>query len=103
MVKVEIEIDGDKLYKAIQDADGLPDLLRREASRIAATANASSSGFRTGIFHVHGTDEVRGNTQPQYGSDVSKRGRTVVGLVMPKNYAAMKDNHEHNTLLKSIR
>ena len=61
-----------------------------------------SAGFRTGIYHDHETGETLGNTQPRYEGDVGPDKRFVVGIVYPKNYAAMKDNHKNNTLLKSI-
>lgn len=100
--KVTVSLDGKKLYEAVQESDGLPDAIQSVASRIASNANALGSSFRTGIFHDHETGETLGDTQPQYGYDVARKGRSIIGIVMPKNYAAMKDTHENNTLLKSI-
>lgn len=102
MASFTVTINEGKLRKAVQDADGLPPLLDEAVSKIAANANAMSAGFRTGIFHDHATGETRGDTQPRYAANVEKHGSSQVGLVYTANYSAMKDNHLHNTLLKSI-
>ena len=98
-----VKLDGRKVAQAIQDADNLPDTLQGAVSQVVGNANALSSGFRTGIFHDHATGRTLGNTQPEYGGDVQRKGRSVVGIVHPRNYAAMKDNYENNTMLKSLR
>ena len=76
----------------------------RLASDIASTANALSSGFRTGYFYNKEKKKRVGGTQPHY---VSEKAMEVsdgcVAIIHPKNYAAMKDNYLHNTLLKSMR
>lgn len=102
MAKVTVRLDGAKVYEAIQQGDGTWSLIESVASKIAASANANSAWFRTGIFHDHATGETLGDTQPEFGYNVAKKKRTIVGLVHPKNYAAIKCNHENNTLLKSI-
>ena len=43
-----------------------------------------------------------GGTQPSYGADVETHGGAPVGIVYTANYAAMRDNAQNNTLLKSI-
>lgn len=103
MASVVIEIDDEKLYEAIQDADRLPDVLGEIASRITANANALGSSFRTGLFYDRSIGQRVGDTQPEYGGDVKRKGKAMVGIVHPMNYAAMKDNYEHNTLLKAAR
>ena len=81
--------------------------------RIASTANALGSQYRTGLYHRGatyggGNDKGRrsgvvGNTQPVYGMKVKGGGHTSVGIIYCANYAAMKDNMLHNTLLKAVR
>ena len=102
MADFRVEIHRDKLRQAVQDAEGLPAALGEAVSQITAKANALGAGYRTGIWHDPETREERGDTQPVYEGDVQRRGKSQVGIVHPGNYAAMKDNHEHNTLLKSI-
>ena len=97
-----IVIDERKLYEAINDSPGIKPALEKVCNTITGKANSMSSGYRTGKWHDHATGEERGGTQPKYACDVKKKKRTMVGLVHPANYAAMKDNHEHNTLLKSL-
>lgn len=99
---VELFVDKEKIEEAIQDADGLPETLRGYVSQITAKANSLSSGYRTGYFYDRSKNQRFGGTQPKYSGDVKRVKRSVVGIIHPKNYAAMKDNHEHNTLLKSV-
>lgn len=99
---VEVVVDKEKLYEAIQDAEGTPSTLQGYVDQIKGRANAMSSAYRTGIWHDPKTRERRGDTQPDYKGDVQKKGRTQVGLVYTGNYAAKKDNQENNTLLKSL-
>lgn len=100
---ITVKIDDEKLYEAVQNADGLPDTLEEAVQSVISNANASSAGYRTGIFHDHMTGEKRGDTQPVYGGDVARKGRSMVGIVHPMNYAAHKDNYENNTMLKALR
>ena len=70
----------------------------------AASANALSAGFRTGLYHRDHKSPAVGNTQPKYASALGESKRTPaipVGLVYTANYAAMKDNALNNTLLKA--
>lgn len=99
--QVVVEIDPEKFRAAVNDADQLESLLQSVTSSVVNAANSMSSGFRTGIYHDPNTGETVGDTQPEYGGDVADRGKGPLGLVHPKNYAAMKDNYENNTLLKA--
>ena len=76
--------------------------LTKHAKEIADRANAMSSGFRTGLYYRNHETPPVGNTQPQYGYKpaINTADRSVA-LVIEKNYAAMKDDHLHNTLLKA--
>lgn len=102
MADMVIVWDDAAIRAAINTAEGTADALEAKAAQIAARANALSSGFRTGIFHDHATGETRGNTRPEYASNVRRFGQVPVGLVYTANYAAQKDTYENNTLLKSI-
>lgn len=102
MADFTFRIDDEKVRKAISDSAPMETLMEGQVARITANANSIGSGFRTGIWHDHSTGEKKGNTQPRYGGDVKKFRGELVGIIHPENYAAMKDNHKHNTLLKSI-
>lgn len=71
--------------------------------RIASEANAMSATFRSGLYHRDHKSPAVGNTQPSYGAKVLGGGHTSVGVVYTANYAAMKDNMMHNTLLKAVK
>ena len=101
--RVRFEIDEEKAKKAVSFSDGIRDALYTGVARITGRANAMSAGFRTGRFYSRDDHELRGNTQPKYAGSIMLGSYGWVGLVHPKNYAAMKDNHLHNTLLKSKR
>lgn len=74
------------------------------AGGIADQANALGSGFRTGYWHDPKTHEKKGGTAPVYASEKAREtAEGCVAIVHPANYAAMKDNHLHNTLLKAMR
>lgn len=76
--------------------------VRRATEGIAQRANAASAGFRTGLYHREHLSPAVGNTQPYYAADVQVKSHAAVGIAYTANYAAMRDNHENNTLLKSI-
>ena len=79
----------------------LMDALSEHAWAIAGRANAMSSGFRTKVTKNKGVQV--GGKQPLYlAKDAIFTGRSSVALTYTGNYAAMKDTHENNTLLKSI-
>lgn len=101
VANVEVVIDEAKLQKAVSEAEGLFGPLSEATSEITAKANAMGAGFRTGVWHDPKTGEKKGDTEPEYTGDVIYGRRGYVGIVHPANYAAMKDNYEHNTLLKA--
>lgn len=90
---------------ALGDAIGAdPDVLAavsKATDSISEKANSMSAGYRTGIYHRDHKSPGVGNTQPKYGKDARIMGKSAVGIVYTGNYAAMKDNHENNTLLKA--
>lgn len=90
---------------ALQQLAGNDSLVRgaldARTAQITARANALGSGFRTGHYHPNHRSPGVGGTQPAYVGDVRMGHRGYVGIVHPANYAAMKDNYENNTLLKS--
>ena len=98
----ELEIDEKALEKLVKTSDETKALISYHTTASVDAANAASASFRTAIFH-RPNGEVVGDTQPEYGGDVQDVRGCWVGLVHPKNYAAMKDNHERNTMLKSLR
>jgi methyl coenzyme M reductase alpha subunit len=98
-----VKIDEEKLKHAISNAEKLPGQLSTPVNAIINAANSMSAGFRTGIFHDPKTGEKRGDTQPNYAGNVIKGKHGYVGIVYTANYAAQKDNHLHNTLLKAVR
>lgn len=103
MARVEVRLDNAKVAEAIADAPRMKPLLEGVSSAIATSANAMSAGFRTGRFYDRTENKLKGNTQPRYASNVQRRGNVLIGLIYTANYAAQKDNHEHNTLLKSLK
>lgn len=102
MADFTFTIDGQKVKRAIGDSGSMRNLMESQVSRITANANSMSAGFRTGIYHPDHKSPHVGGTQPVYGGDVRKFKGDLVGIIHPENYAAMKDNHKNNTLLKSI-
>ena len=74
----------------------------RLAGDCCSTANSLSAGFRTKKCHIDGKEV--GGTQARYGYQKAREAPDgCVAVVHPKNYAAIKDNHLHNTLLKSMK
>lgn len=101
--KLTVKIDEAALKRAVGHGDGMQQVLSSKVDEITNRANSMSAGFRTGLFYRDHKSPPVGNTQPKYGGSVQLGSKGWVGLVRPKNYAAMKDNHLHNTLLKSKR
>lgn len=93
----------------IWDDDALKEVVAKAArpaieaktGQITSAANAASAGFRTGYYHRDHKSPAVGGTQPRYTGDVEEHDGWPVGLVNTGNYAAMKDNHQNNTLLKA--
>lgn len=103
MADCEIRIDKDKLWRLVAKSEGTYGLVREAADATASKANALSAGYRTAKYHRDHKSPAVGGTQPEYRSNTARpRGVVPVGLVYTGNYAAMKDNHLHNTLLKSL-
>lgn len=102
MADVEVKLDDRGVKLAIDNAENIVPALQVCVSKIVGNANAMSAGFRTGRFYDRKENKLKGNTQPAYDGDVQRRGKGPIGIVYTANYAAMKDNHLHNTLLKSV-
>jgi len=99
---IQIVIDDAKVRKAIDSAEGTESKLQIITQSVVGKANALGSGYRTGKYHRDHKSPAVGGTQPKYGGDVRRVGGKPVGIVHPENYAAMKDNHLHNTMLKAL-
>ena len=99
-VKVVMEPNWEKdilQFPAVKDA------LTKEANAISGRANALGAGFRTQHYTRPKTREKVGGKQPVYKSLPARMFKGYpVAIVTEGNYAAMKDNYDHNTLLKSI-
>lgn len=102
MASFEIVLDMDGLQRAVAESEDVAETVSERVKAITGRANAMSAGFRTGLYHRDHKSPAVGDTQPDYKGDVRKMGRSRVGIVYTGNYAAQKDNHLHNTLLKSI-
>ncbi len=95
-VIVDFKIDDEKLWNLVNNGAGTFTLVSRVTDKAAANANAMGAGFRTKKHRGVG------DTAPEYGHDTRRFGKGPVGIVYTGNYAAIKDNHLHNTLLKSL-
>lgn len=100
MASDRIVIDDKKVESAIDGSQGIKPALLSYGNRIASRANSLGAGYRTAKWHDHETGETKGGKQPEYGATLGSR-RTMC-IVHPENYAAMKDNYLHNTMLKAI-
>lgn len=98
---LRIVINEKAAQRVINQMPSLEPKLLEITERIAGNANSLSAGYRTPIFHDHKTGETKGDTQPHYSGEVYKGKVGPIGIVHPKNYAAMKDNYLHNTMLKA--
>ena len=101
MADIEVVLEDDKVRLAIANAENIDTVLQQAVDKIAGNANMLSASFRTGRFYDRTANELRGDSQPLYAGDVADHGKGPVGIVYTANYAAMKDTHENNTLLKS--
>lgn len=85
-----------------RDATQLPKVLAeldKLAQSRAEAANSMSAAFKTKEVTIKGVR--KGGKSPNYiAKRAEARGQSSVALVVTGNYAAMKDNYEHNTLLK---
>lgn len=107
MASARVEIDDLRALRAMLTAPGLEDAIANATAKVAEKANRLGSGFETERTRDWRTGEQFGGRKPLYKHDVVRtRNRKAgvdapVGIVVTGNYAAMKDNHEHNTLLKA--
>lgn len=101
--KLTIKWNGQNLGRAV----GLSQEVGQEIGRIceekASRANSMSASYKTAKWHDHATKETKGGKSPNYVADVERKSNSYVGIVYTGNYAAMKDNHEHNTLAKVLK
>lgn len=100
MAKGRIVIDEKSVINAINNAQGTKPALMKYGMRIAERSNSLGAGYRTAKFHDRATGETRGGKQPEYGATLANRKTAC--FVHPENYAAMKDNYLHNTMLKAM-
>lgn len=98
----EFAVDEDAARELVEKSDGLRSLVESKCEVIAQAANASSAGNLTQETVRWDTKEHVGGTAPAYISRVKYGRKGLVGIVSTGNYAARKDNHENNTLVKSI-
>ena len=80
--------------------DGIADYFMERCGK-RPSIRLNSADYQVNV-HINGKEV--GGTQPRYVSEkaIETQGGSV-SIVHPKNYAAMKDNHLHNTLLKSMK
>lgn len=103
MGKMDIHWDVNALKKAISESDDIRAEMCEITRKKAASANLMSASFRTQEFVDGETRARKGDKAPKYDWDVELHGpdRWPTGIVYTRNYAAMKDNMLHNTLLKA--
>lgn len=99
MADVKVEVNMDSVEKAIYSSPGTKPALLKMGQGIARQANSIGAGYKTPRWHDHKTGEVKGGKSPEYGATAGTR--KCICIVHPENYAAMKDNYKHNTLLKA--
>lgn len=98
----EVHVDKDALWRCMKGARETVEGVDRATRGIHGRANSMGGGFRTGLYHRDHRSPAVGNTPAAYGGNVEMHHGMPVGLVWTGNYAAMVDNAENNTLLKSI-
>lgn len=106
-VRVKVDIDKDALRRAVYGMPGTLDAVEDAAEKICDRANRMCAGFKSGIRHDPKTRQRQGGTQAKYGVKADKMRRTgpcavPMGIVFNENYAALKDTHQNNTLLKAM-
>lgn len=99
--RLVVEIDAKALKNVVNESDGTKAALEAATSEITGKANAMGASFRTERTYNYAQHKHVGGTQPEYAGDVQRGRQGYIGLVHPNNYAAMKDNLLHNTLLKA--
>lgn len=97
MADITFDIDEQKLWRMACKSDGMYQIVRKSADKVASKANSMGAGFKTQKY------KGKGGKSPKYVANTLRpRGIVPVGIVYTGNYAAMKDNMQHNTLLKSL-
>lgn len=99
MAKTKTVWDDRALKRAVSDAAEAS--VEAVTVQIAGTANSMGGSFRTGLYHRDHKSPAVGNTAPRYPANVERQHGVPIGIVYTGNYAAMVDNHLHNTLLKA--
>ena len=99
--RLVIELDAKALKRVVGNSDGTETALNSVVSEITGKANSMGASFRTERTYNWIEHKHVGGTQPEYAGDVQRGRQGFIGLVHPNNYAAMKDNYLHNTLLKA--
>lgn len=102
MADVEFRIDKKKLERLAYSSEQTRSMVEQKTHNVQSTAAMLSAGFRTGLYYRDHKTPAVGGTEPYWKANVKKYGVKPVGIVVTGNYAAMKDNHLHNTLLKSL-
>ena len=102
-VTVKVDINERNLQRAINYAPGTGSAISREVRKIANNANTLSSGFKTVVWYDAKEKKKKGGTPAKYKTGVKIGKKGYVGIVYTANYAAQKENHLHNTLLKAKR
>jgi hypothetical protein len=102
MANVHFTIDRKKLEQLAFNSDGAYQLVSEATQSTARKANTLGAGYRTPKWHDHKTGETKGGKKPNYIPSPKRTKKGARGIVYTGNYAAMKDNIEHNTLLKSL-
>ena len=101
-VSVKVELDAD-WEQTIKKLPGVKGALTKEAKRMCESANSMAAGYKSGLFYDPKTKSYIGETQAVYASKSARAyADDTVALVYTRNYAAKKENLEHNTLAKVI-
>ena len=98
-----INWDGNALGRAVGQDEGVREKIVEMTNERITKANMLGAGYTTKRTTDRETGKKVGGTTARYGGDVQmskKSPKWPVGIVHPVNYAAMKDNYLHNTLLK---
>ena len=102
--RLEIHWNKAQLNREIGKSEEVNSQITRHTARMGMAANDAGAGFKSERVLDYKKKEWVGGTQAHYGYNVERNGsdRWPVGLVYTANYAAMKDNLLHNTLLKVV-
>lgn len=116
---VKVEIDVPAVELVINSSDSTRNIINKLSGEVAARANYMATeitgiwhetgkphtpGKTGGTWHDHGKEyDTIGGKRAEYASKPAIRGKSgLVGMVYTGNYAAMKDNNKHNTMLKAL-